>query len=229
MVDALFYCVAMFPTPRMPRPWSVQLAEQEFGGLDGAFKNAGIVGDMTPIAAMTLENRNSVVAVNLTSAFHAAQAQIPALQRRGGGARVFTSSFFGFSNGGLPGMSAYAATKAGMNGLVQSLAAEHASEGIRVNALLPGGAITPAGGEGNYEVLAFVSRLHPIKRMAQPKEIAQAALFMLSADGRNLMSAFAACRPNADSPLPAPMRPPAPVAISCSFLKAPRQKLTVRI
>lgn len=77
-------------------------------------------------------------------------------------------------------MSAYAATKAGMNDLVQSLAAEHASEGIRINSLLPGGTITPAGGEGNDEVLAFDSGLHPIKRTALPKEIAQAALFMLS-------------------------------------------------
>lgn len=118
--------------------------------------------------------------MNLTSAFHAAQAQVPALQKRGGGAIVFTSSFVGFSNGGLPGMSAYAATKAGMNGLVQSLAAEHAAEGIRINTLLPGGTITPSGGEGNSEVLACVSGLHPIKRMAQPEEIAQAALFMLS-------------------------------------------------
>jgi NAD(P)-dependent dehydrogenase (short-subunit alcohol dehydrogenase family) len=158
----------------------VGLAEQEFGGLDGAFNNAGIVGEMTPVAAMTMGNWNSVVAVNLTSAFHAVQAQIPALQQRGGGAIVFTSSFVGFSNGGLPGMSAYAATKAGLNGFVQALAAEHAAEGIRINALLPGGTITPAGGEGNSEVLAFVSGLHPVKRMAQPSEIAQAALFMLS-------------------------------------------------
>src|SRR5690606_20417726 len=96
------------------------------------------------------------------------------------GAIVFTSSFVGSSNGGLPSMSAYAATKAGMNGLVQSLASEHAHEGIRVNALLPSGTVTPAGGEGNSEVMTFVSGLHPIKRMASPKEIAQAALFMLS-------------------------------------------------
>jgi NAD(P)-dependent dehydrogenase (short-subunit alcohol dehydrogenase family) len=156
------------------------LAEQEFGGLDGAFNNAGIVGDMTPIASMTIENWNSVVAVNLTASFHAAQAQIPALLKRGGGSIVFTSSFVGPSNGGLPGMSAYAATKAGMNGLVQSLASEHAHEGIRLNTLLPGGTVTPAGGEGNTKVMAFVSGLHPIKRMAGPKEIAQAALFMLS-------------------------------------------------
>lgn len=158
----------------------VALAEQEFGGLDGAFNNAGIVGDMVPIASMTIENWDAVVAVNLTASFHAARAQIPALQKRGAGAIVFTSSFVGSSNGGLPGMAAYAATKAGMNGLVQSLASEHAQEGIRINALLPGGTVTPAGGEGNSEVMAFVSGLHPIKRMASPKEIAQAALFMLS-------------------------------------------------
>lgn len=158
----------------------VAWVEQEFGGLDGAFNNAGIVGDMTPIATMTIENWNSVVAVNLTACFHAAQAQIPALLKRAGGSIVFTSSFVGSSNGGLPGMSAYAATKAGMNGLVQSLASEHAHEGIRVNTLLPGGTVTPSGGEGNSEVMAFVSGLHPIKRMAGPKEIAQAALFMLS-------------------------------------------------
>lgn len=158
----------------------VEVAETEFGGLDAAFNNAGIVGEMTPIAAMAIENWNTVVSVNLTAAFHAAQAQIPALRKRGGGAIVFTSSFVGFSNGGLPGMSAYAATKAGLNGFVQSLAAEHAGEGIRVNTLLPGGTITPAGGEGNSEVLAFVSGLHPMKRMADPREIAQAALFMLS-------------------------------------------------
>jgi NAD(P)-dependent dehydrogenase (short-subunit alcohol dehydrogenase family) len=158
----------------------VALAGQEFGGLDGAFNNAGIVGDMTPIATMTIENWNAVVAVNLTASFHAAQAQIPALLKRGGGAIVFTSSFVGSSNGGLPGMSADAATKAGMHGLVQPLASEHAHEGIRVNTLLPGGTVTPAGGEGNSEVMAFVSGLHPVKRMAKPREIAQAALFMLS-------------------------------------------------
>lgn len=158
----------------------VALVEQEFGGLDGAFNNAGIVGDMTPIAAMSIENWNAVIAVNLTASFHAAQAQIPALHKRGGGAIVFTSSFVGSSNGGLPGMSAYAATKAGINGLVQSLASEHAQDGIRINTLLPGGTVTPSGGEGNNEAMAFISGLHPVKRMATPTEIAQAALFMLS-------------------------------------------------
>ena len=76
-------------------------------------------------------------------------------------------------------MGAYAASKAGLIGFAQSLASEHAAEGIRVNALLPGGTVTPAGGEGN-PVLEFISNLHPMKRMASAWEIAQAALFLIS-------------------------------------------------
>lgn len=158
----------------------VDLAEAEFGGLDGAFNNAGLVGDMGPVSEMTTETWRTVLGTNLTSAFFAAKAQIPAVARRGGGAIVYTSSFVGFSNGGMPGMGAYAASKAGLIGLMQSLASDHAAEGIRVNALLPGGTIMPSGGEGNPATLEFIAGLHPMKRMAVPQEMAQAAMFLLS-------------------------------------------------
>ena len=158
----------------------VHMAKQEFGGLDGAFNNAGIVGDMVMAPQMSIENWGDVIATNLTAAFLAAQAQIPAMLDQGGGSIVFTSSFVGFSNGGLQGMGAYAASKAGLIGLMKSLASDHAASGIRVNALLPGGTITPSGGEGNREALEFISNLHPVKRMAAPSEIADAALFLLS-------------------------------------------------
>lgn len=158
----------------------VDLATDEFGGLDGGFNNAGILGDMGAVPDMDLDSWKDVLAVNLTSAFLAAKAQIPALTRQGGGSIVFTSSFVGFSNGGMPGMGAYAASKAGLIGFVQSLASDHAVDGIRVNALLPGGTITPAGGESNPEALEFIANLHPMKRMAGAKEIAQAALFLIS-------------------------------------------------
>jgi len=158
----------------------VRLALKEFDQLDGAFNNAGIVGEMSPIPDMGIGNWHEIIATNLTGAFLAAKAQIPAMKTRGRGSIVFTSSFVGFSNGGLPGMGAYAASKAGLIGLVQSLASDHAADDIRVNALLPGGTITPAGGEGNPIALEFIANLHPMKRMALPKEIAQAALFLLS-------------------------------------------------
>lgn len=157
----------------------VDLAIERFGALDGAFNNAGSVGEMRPVAEMTLQAWNDVIATNLTSAFLAAKAQVPVMMAGMGGSIVFTSSFVGFSNGGLPGMAAYAAAKAGLVGLTQSLAAEHAAAGVRVNALLPGGTVTPSGGEGDAETLAYIAGLHPIKRMASPLEIAQAALFLL--------------------------------------------------
>lgn len=158
----------------------VDLALTKFGRLDGAFNNAGSVGAMGPVPEMGAENWNDVLSVNLTSAFLAAKAQIPAMMRQGGGSIVFTSSFVGFSNGGMPGMGAYAASKAGLIGLAQSLASDHAKDGIRVNALLPGGTITPSGGEGNQAAMDFIASLHPMKRMASAGEIAQAALFLLS-------------------------------------------------
>jgi NAD(P)-dependent dehydrogenase (short-subunit alcohol dehydrogenase family) len=163
----------------------VEHAVKTFGKLDGAFNNAGIVGDMTSVPEMSVENWALVLAVNLTSAFLSARAQIPALRAQGGGSIVFTSSFVGFANGGMPGMAAYAASKAGLIGFTQSLGSEHAAEGIRVNALLPGGTITPAAGEGNPDLLNLIAGFHPMKRMANPKEIAQAALFLLSDRARS--------------------------------------------
>ncbi|MDU0360177.1 SDR family oxidoreductase [Rhizobium sp. 25PS6] len=81
-------------------------------------------------------------------------------------------------------MAAYAASKAGLIGFVQVLAAELGAQKIRVNALLPGGTDTPASitnaPDATPEVLAFVEGLHALKRMAQPEEIANAALFLAS-------------------------------------------------
>ena len=102
----------------------VDLAVKKFGLLDGEFNNAGIVGEMKPVPDITIGNWNDVISVNLTGAFLAAKAQIPAMKKQGQGSIVFTSSFVGFSNGGLPGMGAYAASKAGLIGLVQSLASD---------------------------------------------------------------------------------------------------------
>lgn len=157
----------------------VECAEQEFGRLDGAFNNAGTLGEMTDVSEMSAVNWNDVLATNLTSAFFAARHQVPALKRNGVGAIVFTSSFVGDSNGGMSGMSAYAASKAGLNGFVKSLAAEHGVDGIRINAIMPGGTITEMA-PADSESRAFIGGLHALKRMATADEIAQTALFLLS-------------------------------------------------
>lgn len=141
---------------------------QRAAGAAGAAHNLFVVDD-----GDAKRTTADVISVNLTGAFLAAKAQIPAMSARGQGSIVFTSSFVGFSNSGMPGMGAYAASKAGLIGLAQSLASDHAFEDIRVNALLPGGTITPSGGEGSPAALEFIAGLHPMKRMAAPKEIAQ--------------------------------------------------------
>lgn len=157
----------------------VALAERQFGGLDGAFNNAGKMGEMGPIPDMASDNWHSVLTTNLTSAFFAAKAQIPAMEKRGGGSIVFTGTFVGYSNGGMPGMGAYAASKAGLIGFTQSLASDHAAKGLRFNTILPGGTKTEMAGD-DPETHDFIAGLHPVKRMAAPEEIAQAALFLLS-------------------------------------------------
>lgn len=157
----------------------VRRAKDEFGGIDAAFNNAGIVGDMVSVPDMANENWRSVIDTNLTSAFFAAKHQIPAMKERGGGSILFTSSFVGHTNGGMPGMGAYAASKAGLVGLAQSLSSDHGADGIRVNALLPGGTKTAMAGD-DPSAHEFVAGLHALKRLAAPEEIAQTALFLLS-------------------------------------------------
>lgn len=159
----------------------VALAVERFGGVDIAVNNAGILGTLGPAQEMALSNWGDVIATNLTGPFLGAKHQIPAMLARGGGAIVFVSTFVGHTVG-MPGMAAYAASKAGLIGLTQVLAAEMGPQGIRVNALLPGGTDTPAGRSvaNTPEAVAFVEGLHALKRMAAPEEIARSALYLAS-------------------------------------------------
>lgn len=160
---------------------SVEMAIAEFGGLDIAVNNAGTIGTLCNLPDMSVAQWREVIDTNLTSAFLAAKYQIPAMVTRGSGAMVFVSSFVGYT-AGMPTMSAYAASKAGLIGLTQTLAVEYGTDKIRVNALLPGGTDTPMGREVNSspEAIEFVKSLHALKRMATPDEIAKSALYLVS-------------------------------------------------
>jgi NAD(P)-dependent dehydrogenase (short-subunit alcohol dehydrogenase family) len=161
----------------------VESAVDRFGGLDIAFNNAGSVGEMRPVSDVSPAEWRDTVETNLTSAFLGTKYQVPAMLERGGGSIIFTSSFVGCTVG-FPGMSAYAASKAGQIGLMKVVAAEFGAKGIRANAILPGGTDTPANHANapgaTPDVRAFVEGLHALKRMAEPEEIARTALFLAS-------------------------------------------------
>jgi NAD(P)-dependent dehydrogenase (short-subunit alcohol dehydrogenase family) len=160
----------------------VELATNKFGGLDVALNNAGTLGELgVSVPQMALSEWENTLATSLTSAFLGAKYQIPAMLQRGGGSLIFTSSFVGYTVG-FPQTAAYAASKAGMIGLTKTLAAEYGPQNIRVNALLPGGTDTPMGRTfaNTPEAIAFVKSLHALKRLAQPEEIANSALYLAS-------------------------------------------------
>lgn len=156
-------------------------AVDEFGGLDIAFNNAGTLGPLGPSLALSASEWRDVLETNLSSAYYSAKYQIPAMQARGAGSVIFTSTFVGHT-AAFPGTAAYAASKSGLIGLTQALAVEFGGHGIRVNALLPGGTDTAMGLQmsNTPEALAQVAQLHALKRLAMPEEIAQAALYLAS-------------------------------------------------
>ncbi|CAB3652626.1 A-factor type gamma-butyrolactone 1'-reductase (1S-forming) [Achromobacter deleyi] len=160
---------------------AVATALDRFGGLDIAFNNAGMTGDATPVHKVSADAWHEILDTNLTSAFLGARHQIPALLERGGGSLIFTSTFVGHT-AGFPGMGAYAASKAGVIGLTQVIAAEYGAQGIRANALLPGGTDTPMGraSMNTPEARHYVESLHALKRLATPAEIARSALYLAS-------------------------------------------------
>ncbi len=169
----------------------VDAACTHFGGLDIAFNNAGSTGETAPLPDIPVEAWRETLDTNLTSAFLGARHQIPAMVARGGGSLIFTSTFVGYTVG-FPGMGAYAASKAGLIGLTQVIASEFGPKGIRANALLPGGTDTPMGRavSNTPEARAFVEGLHALKRLANPEEIARAALFLAS-EGASFMTGSA--------------------------------------
>lgn len=165
---------------------TVDEAIRHFGGLDIAFNNVGTAGEMRVVQDLPSTVWRDVLDTNLTSAFFAAKYQVPAMLARGRGSLIFTGSFVGHGVG-MPGMAAYAASKAGLIGLVQSLAVELGPKQIRANAVLPGGTDTPsnvANAPGaSSDVRKFVEGLHALKRMAEPEEIARTVLHLASDAG----------------------------------------------
>lgn len=161
----------------------VKTAVDRYGKLDIAFNNAGIVGEAGPSTGVSEAGFAETLAVNLTASFLGAKHQLGAMEKNGGGSIVFTSTFIGHTVS-FPGLAAYAASKAGLNGLTQALAAEFGPKNIRVNAILPGAVDTDMyrGMNDTAEKQAFISGLHALKRVATAEELARSVLYLASDD-----------------------------------------------
>ena len=153
----------------------------EIGRIDVLFANAGIPGASLPIEKMTIEELDAVFATNVRGTFFTVQKALPLL---GNGASVILTTSIA-NQLGRANVSAYAASKAAVRSLAQSFAAELIGRGVRVNAISPGGTDTGiiAKRFSPEQAKAVMERLKttlPIKRLAQPDEIANVAVFLAS-------------------------------------------------
>jgi NAD(P)-dependent dehydrogenase (short-subunit alcohol dehydrogenase family) len=157
---------------------------ERYGRLDYAVNNAGIEGAVALTPDYSEEMWNRVLAINLTGVWLGMKYQIPQMLRQGGGAIVNTASILGLV--AAPTFCAYNASKHGVVGLTKTTALEYAEKGIRVNAVCPGFIETPMvmergvrAGE-DEEVYRSIEQLHPMKRLGQAEEIAEAIVWLCS-------------------------------------------------
>jgi NAD(P)-dependent dehydrogenase (short-subunit alcohol dehydrogenase family) len=154
------------------------LPVERLAEVDVCVSNAAVTTTVAPAHRMSAEQWSRDVDVNLSGAFRAVQACLPGMRERRRGRIVVVSSTA--ARDGLPGQVAYAASKAGLLGMVKTLAAEGASRGITANAVLPGMVATEQVRAMPAAVLERVRAALPAGRMAEPAEVAALVSFLAS-------------------------------------------------
>jgi acetoacetyl-CoA reductase len=152
----------------------------DLGDVDVCVPNAAITTTIAPAHRMTAEQWQRDVDVNLTGAFRTVQACLGGMRERRYGRIIAISS--GAAESGLPGQVAYSASKAGLIGMVKTIAAENVARGITANAVLPGFVETEMVRQMPSDVLERVTEALPAGRMAQPAEVARLVAYLASAD-----------------------------------------------
>jgi NAD(P)-dependent dehydrogenase (short-subunit alcohol dehydrogenase family) len=168
---------------------AVQTAIDTYGGLDALFSNAGIQ-TYGRIEDTTEDDYERGMGVNFKGHVWMCKYAVPALRARGGGAIVCTSSVQALAT--QQTVPIYAASKGATLTLVKAISMDHAHEGIRINAVLPGSVDTPllrgaaeALNPGHAdEVIATWGKTHPIGRVIQAEEVAKLVLFLCSDDAK---------------------------------------------
>ncbi|MGA2309009.1 MAG: SDR family NAD(P)-dependent oxidoreductase [Candidatus Bathyarchaeia archaeon] len=161
----------------------VEATVEKYGKLNVLVNNAGVESTGS-VVEVTEENWDKVIDINLKGTFLCSKYCAPRIIESGGGAIINIASVLGLV--GSKGEAAYCASKGGMISLTRAMALDFASENVRVNCICPGSVLTPTFkrvmiASGDYDI-AFARNLEkiPLRRVAAPEEIAQAALFLAS-------------------------------------------------
>ena len=168
---------------------AVALAQSAFGRLDCIFNNAGVAGAFGPITHISAEDWDYSFAVLVRGVFFGIKHAARLLKAQGqGGSIINTASVAGL--GGGDGPQAYSAAKAAVINLSRAVAIELAADKIRVNAICPGGILTPLLHRGDPgPVQAFLEKAQPWPEAGLPDDIAAAAAFLASDDARFMTGA----------------------------------------
>ncbi|MGW2838215.1 SDR family NAD(P)-dependent oxidoreductase [Streptomyces sp. NPDC001493] len=161
---------------------AVDRAVEVYGRLDVAFNNAATSVPPAPMDQVSEADFDHVYAVNLKGQWLAMSAQVAAIRATAGTGAIVNNSSVGSFRGNPP-LAAYAATKRAVNSLTESAAATYGPEGIRVNAIAPGTTLTEmmrAWDDASPGVIDHLNARTPLRRAAEPDEIAQAAAWLLS-------------------------------------------------
>jgi len=155
----------------------VPSAEEKMQKLDILVANAGVTRDNL-FVQLSDEDWDRVIAVNLTSTFRLARAAVKGMMRRRFGRVIGISSVVGAT--GNPGQSNYTAAKAGMVGMIKSVAAEYAKRGVTANCIAPGFIATPMTDKLNEKQREAIMNRVPAARLGTAAEIAAAAVYLAS-------------------------------------------------
>ena len=155
----------------------VPKSEQAMGRLDILVANAGITKDNL-LVQLRDEDWDEVVAVNLTAAFRLARAAVRGMMRRRFGRVIGITSVVGVT--GNPGQSNYTATKAGLIGMIKSIAGEYARRGVTANAIAPGFIATAMTDKLNDKQREAILARVPAGRLGAGADVAAAAVFLAS-------------------------------------------------
>lgn len=184
------HCLTLNVTDRPAFAKLVAEVAERFGRLDLAVNNAGMGGDMTPLADYPVHSWEQVQRLNVDSVFYGMQAQITQMLRQGGGSIVNIASIMGTV--AMPGIAPYVASKHAVVGLTKGAALDYGSHGIRVNAVGPSFVRTgfTAAALPDDDSWAHLASRHALAGTATPEDIAACVAFLGSEDARFITGAL---------------------------------------